>query len=102
MLKNVDEKIQLSDRIFEQERTIKSLEDALRNVDRQVEYTTISLTLREKESKYQNIALAGLSGLVRKFVDSLNSVLYLLVAVIPYAILGLIGWLVIRFVKRKR
>src|SRR3989338_6850924 len=101
-VKNVDEKIQLSDRIFEQERTIKSLEDALRNVDRQVEYTTISLTLREKESKYQNIALAGLSGLVRKFVDSLNSVLYLLVAVIPYAILGLIGWLVIRFVKRKR
>ena len=101
-VKNVDEKIQLSDRIFEQERTIKSLEDALRNVDRQVEYTTISLTLREKESKYQNIALAGLSGLVRKFVDSLNSVLYLLVAVIPYAILGLIGWLVIRFFRRRR
>lgn len=101
-VKAVEEKIQLSDRIFEQERIIKSLEEALKNVDHRVEYTTISLTIREEESKYQNIVLAGLSDLVRKFVDSLNSVLYLLVAVIPYAILGLIGWMVVKFFRGKR
>ncbi|MDP3990507.1 MAG: DUF4349 domain-containing protein [archaeon] len=101
-VKDVGEKIQLSDRIFEQERIIKSLEEAIKNVDRRVEYTTISLTIHEKESKYQNIILAGLSDLVRKFVDSLNSVLYLLVAVIPYAILGLLGWLAVKFFRRRR
>ncbi len=98
----IQEKIDLNDRIFNQERTIKYLEDSLKNTDQQVEYVTLTVELHEKASSYASIALVTLSQLVRTFVDSINSVLQFVVFIIPYAILVLIGWLVVRLVRRRR
>jgi hypothetical protein len=101
-VKDLNEKIQLSDRIFEQERTIKYLEESLNNQDLQVDYSTIYFSLQEKQSEYANIALAKLSQLVQTLVNSLNSLLNLLFLALPYAVLALLVWLVIRFGKSKK
>ena len=44
----VSDKIELSDRIFNQERTIKYFEDQLKNAGTRVEYSTLYVTLTEK------------------------------------------------------
>jgi len=90
--KSTDEKISLTDRIFEQERTIKMLEDSLERQDQRIEYVTVSITLNEKSSSFINISLVGLGELVRSFMNSLNSVVTLIFWVIP--------WLVLIFILR--
>ncbi|MBI2146404.1 DUF4349 domain-containing protein [Candidatus Woesearchaeota archaeon] len=96
------ERIDLTDRIFDQERRIKYLEDSLRNVDQHVEYSTITIQLQEKPSGYGSIALVKLSELLRRLVDSFNNLLHLLFWALPYAVAALIVWKVVRLVKRKK
>ena len=97
----IADKIELNDRIFNQERTVKYLEDALANLDRQVQYSTIHVTLQEKQSEYLNIAFVKLSELVSTFVSSVNAVITLIVALLPWALaLGLL-WVAFRFVKKR-
>lgn len=98
----VSDKIELEDRIFNQERTIKYLEEALKNIGEQVEYSAIYVTLTEKQSEYINIAFVKFSELVRRFVASANSVLALLIAIVPYAIALLIVWLAVRLFKKRK
>ena len=98
----VTEKVELSDRIFNQERTIKYLEDALKNVNQQVSYSSIYITLNEKQSDYVNIALVKFSDLIRRLVDSFNSLLSLLFWVLPYAVVALLVWLGVRWVRRRK
>jgi len=91
----ITDKIELNDRIFNQERTIKYLEESLKNEDQRVDYSTINFNLNEKQSEYINIALVKLSDLIRSLVDSFNSVLGLLFWIFPWAvlfILGKLGW----------
>lgn len=97
----VEDKIQLSDRIFNQERTVKYLEDALDNIDKRVDYSTVSVQLYEKQSEYKNIILVKLSELVRNIVDSFNNLLGLIFWAIPYALAGIVIWFVYRKVKKK-
>jgi len=99
--KITEDKINLNDRIFNQQRTIKYLEDAIKNMDNKVSYSTIYLTMNEKQSTYANIALVKLGNLVKTLVDSFNGLLYLLFAVLPWLAAGLIIWLVVRFVKKR-
>src|SRR3989344_1829589 len=89
----VEDKIQLSDRIFNQERTIKYLEEQLKNTGNRVEYSTLYVTLNEKQSEYADAVFVRFSELVAKFVQSLNSLLKLLVGLIPYALAVLLAWL---------
>ncbi len=89
----VSDKIELNDRIFNQERTIKFLENQLKNVDTRVEYSTLYVTLTEKQSEYVDAMLVKFSELVTGFVVSLNSLLKLLVGAVPYAVAGLLIWL---------
>lgn len=97
----IEDKINLNDRIFNQERTIKYLEDSLRNMDQRVEYSTISLSIHEKRSNYANVAFVKLSELIKSFVSSLNSLLYLLFFIVPYAVaLGII-WFAVRWFRRR-
>ncbi|MDP3733602.1 MAG: DUF4349 domain-containing protein, partial [Nanoarchaeota archaeon] len=96
------ERIELTDRIFDQERRIKYLEDSLRNVDQQVEYSTITVQLQEKPSGYGSIALVKLSELLRKLVDSFNNLLFLLFWALPYAVAALIIWTVVKAVKKRK
>jgi len=97
----IEDKITLNDRIFNQERIIKNLENSLANLGNRVEFSTISFTMQEKQSEYANIALVKISQLVKNFVSSLNSVFVLFVTAIPYAVAALILWLVYRFAKRR-
>lgn len=98
----VTEKIEVSDRIFNQERTIKYIEDSLENVDQQVYYSTISVQLTEKQSSYATVVFVTFSELVRGLVHSINSLLSLLFWILPYAIVVAIVWFVIRRLKKKK
>ncbi len=89
----VEDKIQLSDRIFEEERTIKYLQEQLKNTNNQVTYSTIYVTLNEKRSEYVDAVFVKFSELVTKFIASLNALLKLIVGLIPYAIVALLAWL---------
>lgn len=98
----IADKIQLSDKVFEQERMIKYLEDSIKNIDQRVDYSTIYVTLNEKQPEYANIMFVKFSELVQRLVASINGLLTLVFAAIPYAVAGLVAWLVIRFFRRKR
>src|SRR3989344_4807091 len=89
----VEDKIQLSDRIFNQERTIKYLEEQLQDTGNRVEYSTVYVTITEKQSEYVNVVLVKFSDLIANFVYSLNNLLKLVVGLIPYAILAVLAWL---------
>lgn len=91
---NVNEKIQLTNLIFNQERTIKYLEDRLTNQDNRVDYTTISFSMSEKQSEWTNIALTSLGNLVRSLVDSVNTLLTLIFVILPYAVIAGIVWFI--------
>ncbi|HIJ11808.1 TPA: DUF4349 domain-containing protein [Candidatus Woesearchaeota archaeon] len=97
---DVNDKLNINDRIFDQERRIKYLEDSLQNKDQRVDYTTISVSISEKRSEYAHIAFVKLSELVRSVVDSVSSVLTLLFVALPYAVIAWLVWFVYRRVKK--
>ncbi len=82
----VAEKIDLSDRIFDQERRIKYIEESLTNIDQQVDYSTVYLTVREKRSDYADVAFIEFAELVKNFVNSINNLFRWIVLLIPWAI----------------
>ena len=98
----VADKIQLSDKIFDQERTIKYLEDSLKNVNQQVDYSTIYFALSEKQPKYANIKFITFSELVQKLVDSINGLFSLVFVIAPYAVAAIILWIAVRLFRKKR
>src|SRR3989338_3155441 len=89
----VEDKIQLSDRIFNQERTIKYLEEQLQSTGERVSYSTVYVTITEEQSEYVDAVLVTLSELVTRFVQSLNNLLKLVVGLIPYTVLAVLAWL---------
>lgn len=95
------EKLEISDRIFNQERTIKYLEDSLKNLDQQVSYGTIYLTIREEPSAWGNLALVTLTELVQAFISSINTLLKLLITLIPYALAAVLLWWIVRKVRKR-
>ena len=97
----VADKLQLSDRIFEQERTIKYLEDSLKNINQRVDYSSIYVTLNEKQPKFANIKFVEFSELVRRLVSSINSLLALIFAAVPYAVAALVIWLAVRLFRKR-
>jgi len=99
---NVGDKLNINDRIFDQERTIKYLEDYLKHIDERIEYTTIRLSLVEKRSGYANVALVKFSALVEDLVGSFNALLAFIFTILPWAVAVLIVALVWRFAKRKK
>jgi len=97
----IADKIQLSDKIFDEERTIKYFEDSLKNIDQRVDYATIYLTLSEKQPEYSNIVFVKFSELVSTLVSSINSLFTLFFAVLPYAVAALIIWIAVRFFRNR-
>ncbi len=99
--KTVEEKLQLSDRIFDQERTVKYLEDSIKNANQRVDYSTVYVTITEKQSEYVEAIFVKFSELVTRLVRGINNVFYLVFWTLPYAILaGLIWFIVIIYRKR--
>jgi hypothetical protein len=84
--KEISDKIELNDRTFNQERRVKFLEDSLENVDQRVQYSTLHLSITEKQSEYANIVFVKFSEITRTFVNNLNSLIKLFFSLIPWVI----------------
>jgi len=97
----IEDKIQLTDKMYDLERRISYLQDALKNVDNKVEYSTIHVTLREERSGYANVVLVKFSELIENLVDSFNGLISLIFWVIPWAVIALVIWIVVRVVRKK-
>ena len=100
--KDVSDKIELNDRIFNQERTVKYLEDSIKNIDQRVDYSTIYFTMNEKQSEYANIVFVKFSELVRNLVGSFNALIGLLFTLAPWAIALLLINFIWKLLKRRR
>ena len=90
----------LTDRIFDQERRIKYLEDSLTRQDKRVDYVTLNVNLVEERSQYSNIVFVKFSDIAKRFVSSFNGLITLIFVLLPYAIVTSIIWIIVR--KRKR
>lgn len=90
--KDINDKLLLNDRIFEQERMIKYLENNLNEVTLRVDYVTVQFNLQEKQSGYAGIALVKFAELVRQLVSSINGLLSLLFLALPYALVAFLVW----------
>ena len=99
-VKDISDKIELSEKIFDQERRVKYLEETMSNVDLKVEYSTIYVTLKEEQSGYGGMAVVKFSELVRNIVNSFNNILSLLFWAIPWIILVLLGWFIVKKVRK--
>jgi drug/metabolite transporter superfamily protein YnfA len=98
----VSDKITLNDRIFDEERTIKYLQERLQNVDNEVEYSSIYVSLQEKQSPYANVEFISFSALVMAFVDSLSGLFRWIVVILPYAVVLVIAWVVYKVLRKKK
>ncbi len=98
---NIDDKLALSDRIFEQERRVAYLQERIKNVSDREDYASVMVSLNEEPSAYQNIAIVEFSTLWRNLVTSLNGLLEFVFLVIPWAITAGIIAFVWRIVKRR-
>lgn len=76
--------------------------DALKNVGQQVEYSTIYVAIQEKRSEYAGIVFVKLSELVQRLVSSVNNVITLVIAALPYAVAILLLWLGVRWARRRK
>ena len=85
-VKDISDKIAISDKIFDQERRVKYLQEAMENKDQQVEYSTVYFTMTEEQSNYANIAVVKFSQLIRNIVDSFNGLIQLIFWAIPWLI----------------
>ena len=99
---DINDKINLNDRIFNQERTIKYLEDAIKNIDQRIDYTTISFSMTEKQSEYANVVVVKFSELWRAFVNSFNNLTKLFFVLIPWVIAAIGIKLIWTAYKRRR
>lgn len=95
--KGTEYRIDLNDRIFDQERRIKYLENSLRNIDNRIDYSSISFSMTEERSEWTDIILVKLSSLVRGFVESVNTLLGFIFVIIPWAV----GFFIVRFFWKK-
>ncbi len=100
--KEVTDKIELNDRIFDQERRVKYLEDSIKNIDQRVDYSAIYFTMTEKQSEYANIVFVKFSELVRNLVGSFNALIGLLFTLAPWAIALLLFNFIWKMLKRRR
>lgn len=99
---SVSDQIELSDRIFSQERTIKYFEDSLANIDQRIEYSTIYFVLKEERSEYYDLVFVKLSSLVKGFIGSFNNLIQIIFVVIPWIIALVLlrfGW---KFFKKRK
>ena len=96
---DIKDKIDLNDRIFNQERRIKYLEDSLERMDQTVDYSTIYFTMTEKQSDYANVVIVKFSELIRNLVNSFNSLLKFIFVIAPWAIAFVIVWFIWKWIK---
>ncbi len=97
----IADKIELNDRIFDQERTAKYLEEALQNQDQEILYSTIQLRIDEKRSDFAGMAFVSFGQLISNLVSSSSNLLELLFSVLPWAVVIALIWIGVRWIKKK-
>jgi len=100
--KDVSDKIELNDRIFDQERRIKYLDQSIENLDDRIDYTSVYFTLNEKRNDFDSIVLVKFSDLIKNLVRSLNGLLNSLFSSLPYAIIAIVVIVIFKFFKKKK
>ncbi len=98
----VEDQIEINDRIFNQERSIRYLEERLRTMDQRVEYSTISFTMNEERYEYIDVALVKLSQLIQNLVNSFNAMLHIASWLLPWGILYLVVKIVFNAIKKRK
>jgi hypothetical protein len=101
-VKDISDKISISDKIFDQERRVKYLKEAMKNKDTLVEYSTVRITLTEEQSGYAGIAIVKFSQLVKGIANSFNNLLQLIFWAIPWAVGILLVVFGVKMVRRRR
>ncbi len=99
---NIEDRIDLTDRIARQERTVKYLEDAVENIDKRVTYSTITVTLTEEKSGFYGLRFVKLSELAAGFVKSLKSLLVFVAYILPWVIALLLILLAVRKARARK
>lgn len=98
----VNDKLTLTDRIFDQERRIKYLEEMLESLESRVSYSTVYVTLTEEQSGWAGISFVGFSDLVKSLVGSVSSLLKILFVVLPWAVAALLVWWIVRIIRKRK
>ncbi len=94
---SIEDKLLLNDRIFNQERQITYLKERLTNLGEGVMYSSVYLTIQEEASPYA-VVFIHFGDLVKRFVNSVNTLLGFVVMLLPWIIL--LG--IIMYFKRRR
>ncbi|MFA5270123.1 MAG: DUF4349 domain-containing protein [Patescibacteria group bacterium] len=89
--KTVEDKLSLSDRIYNQERTIKYYEDALTGMNEDVEYSSVTVQINEKHSDYAGVKFISFGTLINNLVTGINNLLTIIFFLLPY---GILAWLI--------
>jgi len=88
----VEDKINVNDRIFNQERKIKYIEDRIENIGQRVDYSTIYFSMTEKRSEYANVVFVKFPELLKRMVGSFNNLINLIFILAPWAVaLSIVG-----------
>lgn len=99
---SLSDKLKLEERIHSQERKIRYLEESLERLDQQTVYSSVRVTLQEEESPLR-VSFVGFSDLWKTFVGSLKALLYVVAALLPWAVVGgLLTWLIVWLLRRRR
>lgn len=98
---SIEDKLLLSDRIFEQERRIDYLKERMKNQGERVDYASLQFTLNEEESSLAGITVITIKEIIKSFIGSLSSLIKLIFVLVPYAVaVWLIWFLWKRFGKK--
>ena len=72
----------------------------MNNLDKRVDYSTLSVTLTEKQSDYANVVFIKFSQLWQRFVNSINSLLGWVFFLIPWVVTAGILWWIKKLVHK--
>jgi len=106
---SLTELLELEEQIADTQYTIDSLTSSLQATDRQVDYATVDITLREERpsavteediSLWQRLGLAAEAGL-RAFGALMENLVIFVVTAWPFAGLALAAWFVVRWISCK-
>ncbi|MFC1686085.1 DUF4349 domain-containing protein [Nanoarchaeota archaeon] len=92
----VEFQIDLIDRIFNQERIIKYLEEAIKNLDKKVDYSTVNLRINEEQPDFGEVKFFGIVNLFESFLASLLALVGVIFWVLPWVIAF---WLIMKIRK---
>ncbi len=99
----IEDVIRVQDRLTQVQVQIDNYEVQVRNLERTTDYASIYVTLSEKKEIIESyFEMTGIMVLLKNIVLSFDTVFVFLSNIIGWAIFGLLGWGIYRWVVRKR